>query len=57
MLPQQEMTTDVLINAMKKHENAKAFLLEGYPRDVLQVEQFNEKVCNCTPCEVATHQQ
>ncbi|KAL5011338.1 hypothetical protein ScPMuIL_009889 [Solemya velum] len=43
MVP-QEMTTDVLINAMKKHENAKAFLLEGYPRDVLQVEQFNEKI-------------
>lgn len=53
MLPHQEMTTEVLINAMKKHENATAFLLEGYPRDVLQVEQFNKKVCALIVCKLS----
>jgi hypothetical protein len=29
---------------MKKHKDAAAFIVEGYPRDKLQVEEFNKHV-------------
>ncbi|ESO98838.1 hypothetical protein LOTGIDRAFT_113866 [Lottia gigantea] len=36
----REMTIDLLLNAMKEHKDAQGFIIEGFPRDVLQLEEY-----------------
>ncbi|KAL3872034.1 hypothetical protein ACJMK2_040003 [Sinanodonta woodiana] len=40
----QEMTIDLLYNSLKQYPDAKAFIIEGYPRDKHQVEEFNKHI-------------
>ncbi|CAL1536703.1 unnamed protein product [Lymnaea stagnalis] len=39
-----DVTEELLINSMKKHPDARAYLVEGYPRDALQYEDFNRNI-------------
>ncbi|XP_062593112.1 adenylate kinase isoenzyme 5-like [Saccostrea cucullata] len=40
----QEVTVDLIVEHLKKHPKAGAYLLEGYPRDKEQVEEFNKHI-------------
>ncbi|XP_048773176.2 adenylate kinase isoenzyme 5-like [Ostrea edulis] len=40
----QEVTAELILENIKKHPNAEAYLLEGYPRDKEQVEEFNKNI-------------
>ena len=40
----QEDTVNLLKENLKKHMSAKAFLIEGFPRNKEQVEAFNKEV-------------
>nr|KAI8748241.1 Adenylate kinase isoenzyme 5 [Biomphalaria glabrata] len=39
-----DITEELLINSMKQFPDARAFLVEGYPRDALQYENFNRNI-------------
>ncbi|XP_055898263.1 uncharacterized protein LOC106054528 isoform X4 [Biomphalaria glabrata] len=39
-----DITEELLINFMKQFPDARAFLVEGYPRDALQYENFNRNI-------------
>lgn len=40
----QEVTAELLIEQIKKNKDAAAFIVEGYPRDKLQLEEFNKHI-------------
>ncbi|XP_063423864.1 adenylate kinase isoenzyme 5-like isoform X3 [Mytilus trossulus] len=40
----QEITAELLIEQIKKNKDAAAFIVEGYPRDKLQLEEFNKHI-------------
>lgn len=40
----QEVTIDLLKESVMKHKDATAIFIEGYPRDKIQVEEFNKHV-------------
>ncbi|XP_052093470.1 adenylate kinase isoenzyme 5-like isoform X2 [Mytilus californianus] len=40
----QEVTAELLIEQIKKNKDAAAFIVEGYPRDKLQMEEFNKHI-------------
>lgn len=40
----QEVTVELIVEHIKKHPKAGAYLLEGYPRDKNQVEEFNKHI-------------
>lgn len=40
----QDVTVDLLKQQLKKNGSAKAFVIEGFPRDKSQVEAFNKHV-------------
>lgn len=40
----QEVTAELLVEHIKKHKDAAAFVVEGYPRDKSQMEEFNKCV-------------
>lgn len=42
----QEDTVNLLKESLKNHKSAKAFLIEGFPRNKEQVEAFNKHVSN-----------
>lgn len=42
------MAGELLTAALQKHLNATAIILDGYPRNKEQVEQFNKHVSNFT---------
>ncbi|XP_059141356.1 adenylate kinase isoenzyme 5-like [Physella acuta] len=39
-----DVTEELLIQSMQDHPDARAFLVEGYPRDALQYEDFNRNI-------------
>lgn len=41
----QEVTGELLLDSFKQHKNAKGFILEGYPRDMEQVQEYMKVVC------------
>ncbi|XP_060602068.1 uncharacterized protein LOC132755252 isoform X4 [Ruditapes philippinarum] len=40
----EEVTIDLLKEQLKKNSSAKAFIIEGFPRDKAQVEAFNKNI-------------
>ncbi|GFN85255.1 adenylate kinase isoenzyme 5 [Plakobranchus ocellatus] len=40
----QDVTEELLIKSLKEHPDARAYLIEGYPRDALQYEDFNRNI-------------
>jgi len=38
------VTVELLVEHVKKHSDATAIFLEGYPRDKNQMEDFNKQV-------------
>ncbi|KAK3781305.1 hypothetical protein RRG08_018933 [Elysia crispata] len=39
-----DVTEELLIQSLKEHPDARAYLIEGYPRDALQYEDFNRNI-------------
>ncbi|CAG5129709.1 unnamed protein product, partial [Candidula unifasciata] len=39
-----DVTEELLIKTMQEHPDAQAYLVEGYPRDALQYEEFNRNI-------------
>ncbi|XP_065068415.1 adenylate kinase isoenzyme 5-like [Rhopilema esculentum] len=44
----QEITIELLENAMMEEQDAKGFLIDGFPREISQGKQFEEQVKDCT---------
>eukprot|EP00833_Pecoramyces_ruminatium_P018138 jgi/Orpsp1_1/1192170/evm.model.d7180000091072.1 len=44
MVP-EEIIYDLIKDNMKKNKNAKGFLIDGFPRNVQQAKEFEEKIC------------
>ncbi|XP_067945692.1 adenylate kinase isoenzyme 5-like isoform X1 [Watersipora subatra] len=40
----RDYTIDLLLTKLKKHPSARGFLIEGFPRDKKQVEDFNQQI-------------
>ncbi|KAH9498983.1 Adenylate kinase isoenzyme 5 [Bulinus truncatus] len=40
----RDITEELLKNSLSEHPDARAFLIEGYPRDAVQYENFNKNI-------------
>ena len=53
-VPFQEITIELLRDAMRQHKDCPGFLIDGFPREIQQGLQFEQEVCIHLHCTYST---